>query len=407
MKILVSSIVDLENSAHNSRLHQFLNYLSRDHDVSVLSVKDCWKAKWDRMGEDYNQSFKDLFERIEIFYLTDRQVSPVVQETLSVATVGGILDKIGISDYDVHFNYNGMISGYAVGRATHSCGIPTVYDIADDLPEMIRTSPQIPSFIRSPGSWIGRTILNRSIRTSEKVTITTEFLSQAYDIPREKWKLLPNGVDIELFSPRSCDHIKEKYGLEDSFVVGHVGVLREWLDLEPLYNAIRELSSKIKIKLLIVGEGVGYSKTVGLARDLGVLDHTIFTGTVPYSRVPEYMSCMDVGVIPFRQNSVSNNSLPLKLFEYMACGVPIISTHVDAIQEKFGQTIRFASNADEYEQEIMQMHQDPNLCSRLGAEGRHIVTNEYQWAAIAKELERILIETGANHESIPAQSAIR
>ena len=116
MKILVSSIVDLKNSAHNSRLHQFLKYLSHDHDISVLSVKDCWKAKWDQTAENYNRSFKDLFEQIDLIYLTDRQVSPVIQEALSLATVGGTLDRIGISDYDVHFNYNGMLSGYAVIR---------------------------------------------------------------------------------------------------------------------------------------------------------------------------------------------------------------------------------------------------------------------------------------------------
>ena len=394
MKILVSSIIDLKNSAHNSRLHQFLKYLSHDHDISVLSVNDCWKAKWDRTAENYNQSFKDLFENIDLFYLTDRQVSPVVQEALSVATVGGTLDKIGISDYDVHFNYNGMVSGYAVGRSTHSRGIPTVYDIADDLPEMIRTSPQIPSFMRSTGGWVEKAILTRIIRNSERVTITTESLCQAYDIPREKWELLPNGVDIELFSPRPCDHIKEKYALEDSFVVGHVGVLREWLDLEPLFIAIRKLASKINVKLLIVGGGAGYDKTVEMAGDLGILDHTIFTGTVPYSQVPEYISCMDVGVIPFKQDSVSNNSLPLKLFEYMACGVPVVSTHVDAIQKKLGSTVRFVSDADGYAQEIMQLHQDPNLCSRLGLGGRRIVTDEYQWAAIAKKLERILIKAG-------------
>lgn len=394
MKILVSSIIDLKKSAHNSRLHQFLKYLSHDHDVSVLSVNDCWKAKWDRTAENYNQSFNDLFENIDLFYLTDRQVSPVVQEALSVATVGSTLDRIGISDYDVHFNYNGMISGYAVGKSARSHGIPTIYDVADDLPEMIRTSLQIPSFLRPTGGWVGKAVMNRSIRTSERVTITTESLCQAYDIPREKWELLPNGVDIELFSPRPCDHIKEKYGLEDSFVVGHVGVLREWLDLEPLFIAIRELASKNNVKLLIVGGGAGYDKTVEMARDLGVLDYTIFTGTVPYSQVPEYISCMNVGVIPFKQDNVSNNSLPLKLFEYMACGIPVISTHVDAIQKKFGSTVRFVSDADGYAQEIMQLHQDPNLCSRLGSEGRRIVADEYQWAAIAKKLERILIKAG-------------
>ncbi len=394
MKILVSSVIDLKNSAHNSRLHQFLNYLSNYHDISVISINDCWKSKWDRAADSYNQSFKDLFEKIDLFYLTERQVSPVVQEVLSVASVGSTLDKIRISDYDVHFNYNGMISGYAVGRATHSHGIPTVYDIADDLPEMIRTSPQIPSFLRPIGGLVGKAIMNSCIQTSERVTITTESLCQTYGIPREKRELLPNGVDIELFSPRPCDRIKERYGLGDSFVVGHVGVLREWLDLESLFIAIRELASKIDIKLLIVGGGVGYDKTVEMAKDLGVLDRTVFTGTVPYSMVPEYISCMNAGVIPFRQDNVSNNSLPLKLFEYMACGVPVVSTHVSAIQKDFGQTVRFVSSTNEYVQEFMKLYQDPKLCSRLGSEGRHIVEDEYQWPAIAKKLERVLIKAG-------------
>lgn len=394
MKILVSSIIDLKNSAHNSRLHQFLKYLSYDHDISVLSVNDCWKVKWDRTAENYNQSFKDLFEKIDLFYLTDRQVSPVLQEALSMATVKHTLDKNKISDYDVHFNYNGMISGYAVARSTHSHGIPTIYDIADDLPEMIRTSPQIPSFFRSTGRWVGETILNKTIRISKKVTITTESLCHAYDIPQQKRELLPNGVDIKLFSPQPCGHIKEKYGLEDSFVVGHVGVLREWLDMEPLFIAIRELASKNNIKLLIVGGGAGHDKTVELARYLGVLDNTVFTGTVPYNQVPEYISCFNVGVIPFKQDNVSNNSLPLKLFEYMSCGVPVIATHVNAIEKIFGQRIRFVSNANEYIQEIMELYQDPKLCSRLGSEGRRIIADEYQWSSIAKKLERILIEAG-------------
>lgn len=402
MKILVSSIVDLKNSAHNSRLHQFLKYLANYHDISVISINDCWKSKYNKTAENYSQDFKDLFEKIEFFYLTDRAISPVIQETLSLATVGSTLDKIGISDYDVHFNYNGMFAGYGATRYIQSHSIPTVYDIADDLPEMIRTSPQIPFFVRSFGGWVGKVIMNKCIHISDKVTITTESLCQTYEIPLEKKEYLPNGVDIELFSPRPCDHIKEKYNLKDSFIVGHVGVLREWLDLEPLFIAIRELTSKINIKLLIVGGGAGYDKTVEMARDLGIQDHTIFTGTVPYSQVPEYISCMNVGVIPFRQDNVSNNSLPLKLFEYMACGVPVVSTPVSAIQEKFGQTVRFVSNADEYAQELMELYHDPNLCRDLGSEGRRVVKDEYQWTTIAKKLEQILTNLGDNDENISA-----
>lgn len=390
MKILVSSIIDLKNSAHNSRLHQFLKYLSNDHDISVISINDCWKPKWDQTTENYNQSFKDLFEKLDFLYLTDKSISPVIQEVLSLATVGDILDRINISDYDVHFSYNGIFAGYKVIKSTHSHGISTVYDIADDLPAMIRTSPQIPFFIRTAGGRIGNVIMNKCIHASDKVTVTTESLCQTYGIPLEKREILPNGVDTELFSRCPCDHIKEKYDLEDSFVVGHVGVLREWLDLEPLFIAIRELASKINIKLLIVGGGVGYSKTIELAKKHGISDCTVFTGTIPYPNIPEYISCMNVGVIPFRQNNVSNNSLPLKLFEYMACGIPVVSTPVNDIQEKFGQIVQFASNAEDYAQKFMELYYDPALCRKLGSEGRCIVEDEYQWAAITKKLEHIL-----------------
>ena len=60
----------------------------------------------------------------------------------------------------------------------------------------------------------------------------------------------------------------------------------------------------------------------------------------------------------------------------------------------FCQTVRFVSNVNEYVQEIMELYQDPNLCSRLGSEGRRIVKGENQWAAIAKKLEHILIKAG-------------
>ncbi|MDD3052677.1 MAG: glycosyltransferase, partial [Candidatus Cloacimonetes bacterium] len=99
----------------------------------------------------------------------------------------------------------------------------------------------------------------------------------------------------------------------------------------------------------------------------------------------------NIGVIPFKQDNVSINSLPLKMFEYMACGVPIISTYVDAIRENFGQTVRFVSNADDYTREIMELYQDPHLCNRLGLEGRHIVEDKYQWATLAKKLDTILV----------------
>jgi hypothetical protein len=74
MKILVSSIVDLKKSQHN-RPHQFVRYLSKKHEVTVLSINDWWKGGQDDL-DSYSSEFSDVFKRVEYYYLTDKKVTP-------------------------------------------------------------------------------------------------------------------------------------------------------------------------------------------------------------------------------------------------------------------------------------------------------------------------------------------
>jgi hypothetical protein len=73
MDILVTSIVDLNKSAHNSRLHQFLKVLSDKHEILVLSINDWWKAKWDDQSEEYNKDFENSLSNIKQIYLTEKK----------------------------------------------------------------------------------------------------------------------------------------------------------------------------------------------------------------------------------------------------------------------------------------------------------------------------------------------
>lgn len=94
MKILMTSVVDLNKLQQNflgknlvkhpalrldNRLHQFVKYLSKKHDVTVLSINDWWKGGQDN-PEGYRSDFDDVFERIEILHLTEKKVSPILQE---------------------------------------------------------------------------------------------------------------------------------------------------------------------------------------------------------------------------------------------------------------------------------------------------------------------------------------
>jgi len=391
MKILVTSIVDLKKSAHNSRLHQFLKFLSKRHEITVLSINDSWKAKWDNKSAEYSKDFEEDFRRIKILYLTERRISPILQEICSIKTVNNILKKNDCNDFDVHFNYNTLISGYVVAKKMRSVGVNTIYDIADDLPEMIRKSPQIPNLLRPVGGFIGKFAMKRNIRLSEKVIYTTESLRYSCGIPLNKAELVPNGVDTELFRCYPSDEIKRELRMNNSFIVGHVGVLREWIDLEPLLAAMKQLD-ELNIKLLIVGGGIGYEKNVELAKKYGLLKKVIFTGTISYSQVPKYISCMDVCVIPFKLDAVSQNSLPLKLFEYMACEKPVISTKVKGITESVGDMVIYASNTDEYMSGITKLYNNDELRRSMGLEGRKFVEGNYNWAKITSKLERALLE---------------
>lgn len=392
MKILVSSIVDLRKSAHNSRLHQFIKLLSNRHEITVLSINDWWKAKWDDKTAEYNNYFEDTFSRIKILYITDKQLSPILQEIFSVGTVNGILKQIDYRDFDVHFNYNTLISGYVVAKKMESAGINTVYDLADDLPEMIRTSPQISDILKPIGGFVGDLAVDKNIHISKKVTVTTDSLQVSCKVPQNKSELIPNGVDTKLFAECSEDEIKKELGINNSFVVGHVGVLREWIDLETLFLAVKQLSEKLNIKLLMVGGGIGYNDSVELAERHNLNKNIIFTGTVPYTRVPKYISCMDACIVPFKLDAVSQNSLPLKLFEYMACKKPVISTKVEGIMAAVQNRVLYASSSKEYQDRILELYQDKEIRNRLGSEGRDFVQKNYQWSDIALRLEKVLEE---------------
>lgn len=379
----MTSIVDLKKSQHN-RPHQFVRYLSQKHDVTVVSINDWWKGRQDDL-ESYTSEFMDIFERIDYFYLTERKVSPVMQELFFRKKLKKIVEE---NDFDVHLNYNTLISGYTVSKK-----IRTVFDMADDLGAMIRESPQIPGFLRPLGGSLGEFMVRKNIERAEKVTVTTDILKEKYRIPDGKCEVVPNGVDTDLF--RDYGDTKKELGL-DGFIVGYVGVLREWVDLEPVFRALRDLDEEIK--MVVVGKEGKFQENVNLARKCGVSDRVIFMGMVPHSQLPKYISAMDICLIPFKANAISESALPLKLFEYMACKKPIISSEILGVKRVAGNKVIYVSTKNEYREEILKLYKEKELRIRMGERGRRFVEENYDWKKIVGRIEEILIDAGDKNE---------
>ncbi|MFC1944094.1 glycosyltransferase, partial [Chloroflexota bacterium] len=378
MKILITSIVDLRKSAHN-RLHRFIKYLSQNHEITVLSVDDRWKAKQTDLTL-YAEGLEDILHNVKIEYFTQRKISPIYQELSSVFTLRNILDRIGYRQFDVHFNYGGLVSGYSVAKKVRSAGVKTVFDIADDLPAMIRTSPQMPTLLRPIGGLFGKMMLKKNVALAERITIITESLRHSLQTPPSKTSVVPNGVDTDMLKNHFLPQLKNDLGLGELFVLGFVGTLREWVDLETVFVAVGELNGiGYNIKVLIVGEEGGVDRHKALAQRYGISDSVVFTGTVPYSHVPKYISCMDVCLLPFKADAVSQNSLPLKLFEYMACEKPVISIRLNGVVEAVNDRVKYFSNKDELKLGIIELYGNEELRKNMGVEGREFAQQNYSW----------------------------
>jgi glycosyltransferase involved in cell wall biosynthesis len=395
MRILITSIVDLKKGPH-TRLHEFIRYLRKSHDINVLSVNDWWKAG-QTDTKVYTQGLEDVTGGVHTEYLTQRRISPILQELTSVVSMGKILENIDSPGFDIHLNYNSLISGYFVARRLRTIGVNTVYDIADNLPQMIGVSPQIPWVARPVGRFLGKIMLTKNIGIASRVTFVDTNIQALYPAPPYKAVVISNGVDVELFSPRQSQDLREKLGIGNDFVVGFVGTMREWVEFEPVFAAVSRLSAEHPdIRILIVGEEGGLDKIKNSARKFGLSDKTIFTGTAPYKLVPEYISCMDVCLIPFAKHkgmdAGEDGFCPLKLAEYLACEKPVISSQKTSMPEGI---VAYASTAEEYYDRIRILYSNPQLRLEMGSRGRKIIQSSHTWLNSASILEKVLIEAAS------------
>lgn len=388
MKILVTSLPDLKK-INPQRPHHLLKYLSQKHEVTVLCVNAWW------LEERSDRYLEECIKHLKLIYLTERKINPVLQE-LSILNKFDDLDRIlDFDSFDVHINLNSLIAGYYITKKLKSYGVPTVFDVADDLPEIIRTSPQIPRSLRPMGKLCGRYLLGKNIKQSDRITLITSGLMQSYGFPPDKTMILPNGIDTFLFNHEKP--LSESSENKEEFILGFIGALTDWVEFDPLFRAIKNLSLKnYPIRLIIIGHGEKFQNFINHAQKLNISDCVTFMGWVTTEELPRLIARMDVCFICRKTTQDSQNSFPLKLLEYMACGKSVISVRLRGVMEAVQDRVLYASDSKEIEQRIIELYKDREMRERLGTEGMSFVRENYSWEAICDDFERVLY--GAKNE---------
>ncbi len=161
---------------------------------------------------------------------------------------------------------------------------------------------------------------------------------------RKPWNpntiLVPHGVDYDHFSRALSDDLPEPADLSPipRPRLGFFGLLRDWVDLDLLAEVARR---RPDWHVVLLGDS-----TVDLT-PYRPLANMHFLGPKPYADLPAYCRGFDVGLIPFKLNALTRAVNPIKLREYLAAGLPVVSTPLPEV-ERYAQWVSLATGPDAF-----------------------------------------------------------
>jgi glycosyltransferase involved in cell wall biosynthesis len=194
--------------------------------------------------------------------------------------------------------------------------------------------------------------------------------------------VLPNGVDTSRIHPgtgpvRPADAVP--------FTVGFVGTLKGWHGLETLLPAFAQLHRADPTwRLLLVGDGPMRESVARLALDLGVADGVELVGVVPAEEVVDQLHRMDVACAPYPPSELSYFS-PLKLYEYLAAGLPVVTTPLPALNATTGVIVAADAPGTVEAVERALAQDDPEA-----RRGRSLAVQGNSWDARLEEISSYL-----------------
>jgi glycosyltransferase involved in cell wall biosynthesis len=217
----------------------------------------------------------------------------------------------------------------------------------------------------------------------------------------ERVHVVPNGVDPALFQPGLRDpDVRKRWELGDGPVLGFVSGLRPWHGVDTLPPLLAELVPRHPdLRLVIAGDGPARD---GLEREFaarGLSRAVVFTGWLAHEEIGGLIRHFDVALAPYREPAHAFYFSPLKLFEYMACGVPVVAAAVGQIAEvlRHEQTGLLCAPGDALglAGACHRLLTDSALCRRLGAAAAAEVHGSYTWDHNAARVTALAWSLGA------------
>ena len=285
-------------------------------------------------------------------------------------------------------------------KIAHENKLPFVYEVRGFWEESDIGVGQITR--NSYKYWTRRKGETEIMRKSDAVVtlgkmMKAEIMSRSID--RQKIIIVPNGVNTKIFRPQTPDlNLKQKLGIHEKIVVGFVGSVRRIEGIDILIKAMKIVKSEIKdVVLLIVGpcNNEYRQELVKIIKKLKLFKCIHFTGQVPFEKVRNYRSIIDINIIPRIDSRVTRIVTPMKQLEVMSMEKVVLTSDLPALIESVKPGISgdlFAvGNYNDLAKKIIYYLSDRTVRKRLGVSARKFVKKNHDWKIIIEKY-RILYE---------------
>jgi len=393
MRILVVQESDwLEKGPHQS--HHLMERMSeRGHEIVVIDYEILWR----RHDRERTCSTRQVFPQVR--KATESGHVTVVRPSVLKLPVLEYLSMLYTHDKEIdrqikEFKPNvvvcfGILNAALAIKHARIEKMPLVYYVIDELHRLV---PQ-PGF-----QSLARRVEIHNMRRADLVMSINEGLrdyTTQMGASREKTAVLRAGVDLQKFETTSSEDrelARRRRGFkEEDIVLFFMGWLYDFSGIrEILLEMAKDIWRNSPLKLLIVGSGDSWTEINRLINEKGLREKAVVEGWKPYAEIPALVMTSDICILPALKNEVMMNIVPIKMYEYMAAGRPVIATSLPGLMKEFGTAngVSYINRPEETLSMALELAKD----RRMADEGRkaRMFVEKSDWMSITQEFEVLL-----------------
>lgn len=351
----------------------------------------------DLIVSDASRSPKDLIEQVHTIYTTRTKLYSILDNFIFSLKTFTFLRKIQKALYvDVlHcIRPNSSLLGAVFFKFFINPQVKIIYNVRGPWIDVAILRKHVnPLFSRlfKHVAYFSEFVLSKFVWRFVFVSIPLrDFYSRKLKLKSEKTFVIPPGVDLShFFYKKDSDMKRMLFNNQHDIVIGHVGGLAFERDLSFLIQAFQQLhQTDSNYKLVFVGDGPAKKQLETLSSKLELSQSILFTGSVNRENVPKYLSALDIGICHLPDTLAYRCSFPLKVLEYLACGLPVLASNIIAhaeIAKSLDNVHLYDLSLESLAKKIVFLSQDKNNL-------QHQVQDkirQYDWSVLAKRYDQI------------------